>query len=183
MLRERRIIRHEINSGSIADIAFLLLIFFLLTSTMDRKYVLRRMAPTASKQDETTALANRNLLTLSINAADELSINGKPGGFADVESSIKEFILNPQDDKGLADKELKSVKLQGMVPVSVGVVSIKTDDNTSYSAYYKLQDAINKAYFDIKNQRALKVFGTSYGKLDDIRRASIDENIPVNINE
>ncbi len=181
MLRARRSIRHEINAGSIADIAFLLLIFFLLTSTMDRNYSMRRDLPAISTDN--SAVAERNVLTLSLNNVDELSINGKPATFDKVNTRIKEFILNPANDKALSEKVIKTVKLLGEVPISAGVVSIKTDDNTSYSAYYRLNDMINKTFLELKDQKAQKVFGLSYGKLDEYRRKAIDESVPVNINE
>jgi biopolymer transport protein ExbD len=181
MLRARRSIRHEINAGSIADIAFLLLIFFLLTSTMDRNYSMRRDFPAESK--EQSNVANRNVLTFTLNGMNELSVNNKPEGLDKVVTRVKEFIQNPTDNAQLSEKVMKNVKLLGEVPVSAGVISIKTDDNTSYAAYYRLNDLINKAFLEMKDQKAQKLFGMTYGKLDDYRRKAVDESVPVNIAE
>ncbi|UPT68256.1 MAG: biopolymer transporter ExbD [Sphingobacteriales bacterium JAD_PAG50586_3] len=181
MIRARRSIVHEINAGSIADIAFLLLIFFLLTSTMDRNYSMRRDLPAESQ--EQSNVANRNVLTFSLNGMNELSVNNKAETFDKVSARVKEFILNPTGSAELSEKVNKNVKLLGEVPVSAGVISIKTDDNTSYSAYYRLTDFINKAFLEMKDQQAQKVFGMTYGKLDDLRRKAIDESVPVSIAE
>jgi hypothetical protein len=100
-----------------------------------------------------------------------------------VTARVKEFIQNPTDNAQLSEKVMKNVKLLGEVPVSAGVISIKTDDNTSYAAYYRLNDLINKAFLEMKDQKAQKLFGMTYGKLDDYRRKAVDESVPVNIAE
>jgi hypothetical protein len=148
---------------------------------MDRNYSMRRDAPAPSKDQ--SGVADRNVLTLTLNNVDELSINGKPEKFDNVPARVKEFILNPTNSATLSDKVVKNIKLIGERPVSAGVVSIKTDDNTSYSAYFRLSDFINKAFIDMKDQTAQKLFGMTYGNLDDYRRKAIDESVPVNINE
>lgn len=183
MLRGRRKVHHEINAGSMADIAFLMLVFFLLTSTLDRNYAFNRTLPAEDKKEQPQEANKRNILSLSLNATGDLAINGKTSEVGALKDAIKTFILNPANDASLSEKVEKPVKQLGKVPVSAGVVEIKTDDNTTYAAYIRVNDQVNKAFAEMKDQFALKRFGAAYGLLDDFRRQIVDECVPVSISE
>lgn len=183
MLRKRRKTHHEINAGSMADIAFLMLVFFLLTSTLDRNFAFNRNMPPPDDDTEQAQADKRNILTLSLNASGDLSINGKLGDLSNLKETVKAFILNPANDANLSEKQPKTVKQLGKVPVSLGMIDIKTDDNTAYIAYFKVNDQVNKAFIELKDQFALKNFKTAYANLDEFRRAIVDECVPVLISE
>lgn len=185
MLRSRRTIHHEINAGSMADIAFLMLVFFLLTSTLDRNFAFTRQTPppdnnTNAKQQQT---GSRNMFTISINDNNDLSVNGKRVEAGDLKAKIIEFIQNPNESAALSEKQIVNVKMLGDVPVSKGIIAISTTDNTSYSAYINVNDIVNKAFAEMRDAFALRVFGLNYDKADELRKQSVDACVPLNITE
>jgi len=95
---------NEINAGSMADIAFLLLIFFLVTTTIDvDKGVLVKLPPWSDEEPDITKLNKRNVFSVLVNAQNQLLVRGEPTNVADLKDRTKEFIANPQkrDDLSL----------------------------------------------------------------------------------
>src|SRR5690554_4337363 len=113
----------EVNAGSMADIAFLLLIFFLVTTTMDTDSGLSRMLPPPVPDTEETPppIKERNVFEVLINAQNKLLVEKKPMDLSQLREAAKEFIENPMDDPSLPEKEEIEVPYFGVVPVSKGV--------------------------------------------------------------
>jgi biopolymer transport protein ExbD len=167
MAKGKNRMSNEINAGSMADIAFLLLIFFLVTTTIaSDKGILNILPP---KQDPNVPppdikVNERNIFAILINANNDLLVEGEyrrtPEG---LDKDIKEFILN----FGAPDEE--AVALFNSLPASLqsqamrrpessdhpgeAVVSIKTDRGTSYELYLEVFDAAKKAYFEVYGER------------------------------
>jgi biopolymer transport protein ExbD len=159
----------EVNAGSMADIAFLLLIFFLVTTTIaSDKGILNILPP---KQDPNqpppeVELNERNIFNILINANDDLLIEGEFRNNADgLSEEIKKFVLNfgnPDEDAVALFNDLPP-SLRGMAeqspessdhPMSGGaVISIKTNRGTSYETYLEVLDLVKKAYFEIYGER------------------------------
>lgn len=159
----------EVNAGSMADIAFLLLIFFLVTTTIaSDKGILNILPP---KQDPNqpppeVELNERNIFNILINANDQLLIEGDFRQTTEgLSEEIKKFILNfgNPDEEAIALFNSLPASLRAMAersssssdhPMAGGaVVSIKTNRGTSYETYLEVLDLVKKAYFEIYAER------------------------------
>ena len=128
----------EINGSSMADIAFIALIFFLMVTTMDKEEGIARQLPPIPPEDqkvEDQQVNRRNIIQVKINSSDRLLAGGVPMDVSQLKDKIKEFMTNPNDDPNLPEKEVKEVKGIGPVPVSKGVISLQNDRGTTYQAY------------------------------------------------
>lgn len=175
----------EINAGSMADIAFLLLIFFLVATTMDVDSGLQRRLPPWI--DETTEkppeIKKRNVFTVLINANNQLLVQNEWGDIRTLRKKAKEFIENANDDPELPEKEMIEVPFFGTYPVSKQVISLQNDRGTKYEMYLKVQNELVAAYNELRNELALKKFGKEYSKLDQKEQEAINQIYPQRISE
>lgn len=184
MLRKRRKIHHEINAGSMADIAFLMLVFFLLTSTLDRNYAFTRTTPPPEEKDTPpSSTAARNILNIRLNASDDITVDGKQRRPDELAKIVETFILNPANDTAYSQSVEKDIKLLGKTRVSVGAITLATADNSSYAKYITVNDKINLAFGKLRNELSVRKFGMEYTRLDNMRRSAIDEAYPLVLNE
>ena len=133
----------EINAGSMADIAFLLLIFFLVTTTMETNKGLPRMLPKINENpDDTDELNKRNVFTVLINSNNDLLVMGEPGKIEDLCDRVKKFVANPNNLDNLSERaKPKDVEFFGNVNyISKGVVSLQNDRGTKYKVYIQVQN-------------------------------------------
>lgn len=176
----------DINAGSMADIAFLLLIFFLVTTTMDVDSGLARQLPAMPDEharQEETKINKRNSLIVLINSHDRLFAGGEPMDITLLKDKVKEFILNPADKPSLPEKAVKEIEGFGPYPVSKGVVSLQNDRGTSYNAYIQVQNELVKAYNEVRNDFSIQHFGRLYSTLDEAHQKIVRQAIPQNISE
>jgi len=119
----------EINAGSMADIAFLLLIFFLVTTTMDVDTGISRKLPPPLRGDEKPPDINeRNIFTVLVNSRDKLMVEGKPCDIRMLRERTKEFMSNPQNRDDLPEMISKEIPGLGVVRVPKNaVISLKND--------------------------------------------------------
>ena len=123
----------EVNSSSSADIAFLLLIFFLVTTSMDTdKGLARRLPPPVPKEMKTDVeIKHRNVLTVLVNANNQLMVASEIMDMSGLKNKAKEFIQNPYNDATLPEKVEKDVPFFGKVMCSSkGVISLYNEVNT-----------------------------------------------------
>jgi len=176
----------EINASSMADIAFLLLIFFLMTTTMNVDTGLARMLPPMPdpnvKQDD-VEVKKRNIFTVLINKSDKLLVRGEPMDLSMLKDKTKEFVMNPNNDPNLADQNEKEIPMIGMYKVSEGVVSLQNDRGTSYEMYMKVQNELVAAYNELREDLSRSMFGKSYDKLSKDEQEAIGKAIPSRISE
>jgi biopolymer transport protein ExbD len=173
----------EINAGSMADIAFLLLIFFLVTTTMDVDTGITRKLPPPVEDDTQMDIKERNIFEVLVNSADMLLVERKEGSLATLKDETKEFFLNPSDDPNLPEKKLESVDLLGEVWISRGVVSLKNDRGTSYDMYIRVQNELTKAFQELRDELSVEKFGTRFDNLSDDKKEAIQTAIPIAISE
>jgi biopolymer transport protein ExbD len=177
----------EINAGSMADIAFLLLIFFLVTTTMDSDIGLMRKLPPMldpnMPKPEDTQVNDRNVLEVKVNQNDVLMVEKEFPSLGDLRELTKAFILNPYNDPNLAEKELKNIPIFGDVMVTKAVISITNDVGTSYGAYIAVQNELLAARDQIRNDLALQTWGIEYEKLDEEKQMAVDQYYFVPISE
>lgn len=176
----------EINASSMADIAFLLLIFFLMTTTMNVDTGLARMLPPmpdpSVKQDD-VEVKKRNVFTVLINKSDKLLVRGEPMDLSLLKDKTKEFVINPNNDPNLADQKEKEIPLIGTYKVSEGVVSLQNDRGTSYAMYMRVQNELVAAYNELREDLARSMFGKPYDKLSKEEQDAIGKAIPSRISE
>ena len=176
----------EINGSSMADIAFIALIFFLMMTTMDKEEGIARQLPPIPPEDqkvENQEVNRRNIIQVKINSNDRLLAGGVPMDVSQLKDKIKEFMTNPNDDPNLPEKEVKEVKGIGPVPVSKGVISLQNDRGTTYQAYITVQNELVKAINEIRDDFSMRTFGKKYAKLDEEQQNAVREAVPQRISE
>jgi biopolymer transport protein ExbD len=174
----------EINASSMADIAFLLLIFFLVTVTMNVDTGITRKLPPPVEDDSKVDFNQRNIFEVLVNSANMLLVEGKEGNLATLKEETKHFFLNPADEATLPEKKLETIDLIGEVYVSKGVVSLKNDRGTSYEMYIKVQNELTRAFQEMRDELAIEKFGTKYNNLTDpTKQEAIQAVIPIAISE
>lgn len=169
-----------------ADIAFLLLIYFLMTTTMDQDSGLRRQLPPMPANDQEVQdqkINRRNIITVKINSMDRIFAGNTPIEVSMLKEKIKEFLLNPNDDPKLPEKKMKEIEGFGSYPVSNGVISLQNDRGTSYKTYIAVQNEIVKAINEIRDDFSRSNWGVPYARLDETKQGIVREAIPQQISE
>ena len=134
MARKKRAVP-GINSSSTADIAFMLLIFFLITTSMDTDRGLARRLPPppeSEEQKDDIIIKERNILQVKLNKDDQLMVNGEVGfDIRQLKDKAKEFIANPNDDPNMPEKHKKTLPFFGDVMITEKhVISVQNDVGT-----------------------------------------------------
>lgn len=174
----------EINAGSMADIAFLLLIFFLVTTTMDSDQgILRKLSPWVPEEQKPPEVRERNIFVVLVNRENQLLVEDQTMDIRHLREKTREFVLNPENKSNLPEKKLKSVPFIGTVEVSKGVISIKTDRGTAYEMFVTVMNELSGAIREIKNENSMEYFGKAYKDLSKEKKKAIDEAVPVVISE
>lgn len=175
-----------LNTQSTADIAFLLLCYFLMTSTMDQQSGLQRRLPHMPDQNqktEDTKVNKRNIIIVKINSSDRLFAGDQLLDVSQLKDKIKEFITNPNNDPNLPEREMKNIEGYGEYPVSKGVISLQNDRGTSYRAYIAVQNELVKAINEVRDDFCKQNYGKAYTFLTEDQQKIVREAIPQNISE
>jgi len=176
----------EINAGSMADIAFLLLIFFLVTTTMDVDTgITRKLPPPVENPDEDVDVKERNVLKILVNSQDMLMVDGKRGDVRQLKDKAKDFMALHPDNPDYPEVNPKFIEELGKeVPMSKGVISLKNDRGTSYEMYITVQNELARAFNEMKDEKSVELFGVKYSKLvDETKIDIINALVPVRISE
>lgn len=162
----------EINAGSMADIAFLLLIFFLVTTTMDTDTGLRALLPPMPLPDQKPPDVNkRNVFEIRINSANQLLVEGEIRDVTQLTELTIKFITNNGKDDNLSISPKKAV------------VSLQNDRGTDYDIYVQVQDRLREAYRQVRDRGAQAKYGRNYDDLTDSEQKIIREEYPQRISE
>jgi biopolymer transport protein ExbD len=177
----------EVNSSSTADIAFLLLVFFLCTTTMAvNKGLARRLPPPvpAEQKTEDLKVKERNVFVVLLNSNDQLLVQGEYTEVAELKDKAKEFIKNESNAENLPEKEVIEVEYFGNVAVTKNhVISLQNDRGTSYAAYINVQNELVAAYNELRNDLAKAKFGQIYDDLQEDQQKAIQKIYPQKISE
>ncbi|OFY40396.1 MAG: biopolymer transporter ExbD [Bacteroidetes bacterium GWF2_40_14] len=176
----------QLPSSSLADIAFMVLIFFLLVSTMDQDLGLQRRLPPMpdpNQKADDVQIKRRNMMIVRLNENDRLLAGGSQIDVSMLKDKAMEFLLNNGNDENLPEREVKTIEGFGSYPVSKGVISLQNHRGTSYDAYLKVQNELVKAVNIIRDEFAMTNFGKIYINLDEEKQRIVRDAIPQNISE
>jgi len=160
-----------VNAGSMADIAFLLLIFFLVTTTIVEDEGILVRLPIWAPDPPTTELLDSDVLTVKVNKANQLLVESKSMDIANLKDFTKEFILNPNQLNSFPSSPQDAI------------VSLQNDRATSYETYIEVYNEIMAAYNEIRDDAAQKQFKQSFKQLSIAQRKAIRETIPMVVSE
>ncbi len=165
-------VNNEVNAGSMADIAFLLLIFFLVTTTMDQdKGLLVKLPPWSTEAPKITKLKTRNVFSVLVNANDELLVRGEPVDINILREKAKEFIKNPLKLENMSESPKKAI------------VSLKNDRGTHYAKYLAVYNELKAAYNELRDEEAMKRYGKKMEDLPMDKQKLIIKDIPLILSE
>ena len=176
-----------INSSSTADIAFMLLIFFLITTSMDTDRGLARRLPPPPENDQQkddVIIKERNVLQVRLNKDDQLMCGQDYIDIKQLKEKAKEFIVNPYDDEKLPEKHRKNIPLLGDCMITEKhVISVQNDVGTSYKAYIDVQNELVAAYNELRDELGKAKFGKTYAQCSEDEQKAIRDYYPQKISE
>ncbi|MDX2443231.1 MAG: biopolymer transporter ExbD [Bacteroidales bacterium] len=168
-----------INAGSMADIAFLLLIFFLVTTTMDVDTgLMRRLPPIPDEdqQDTDDKIKERNVFVVLINKNNDLLVENEEMSIYDLRERAMEFIANPDDREDLPEKDYKEIEFFGNVYVPKNpVISLRNDRGTAYGTYLMVQNELLAAKNELRDQLSMQTFGKKYKNLEEEEEKAVQQ--------
>ncbi len=166
-------ISNEVNAGSMADIAFLLLIFFLVTTTIaEDKGITVKLPPWSEEEPDITKLKKRNVFSVLVNAQNQLLVRGEPMRVDELKERTMDFISNPMKRDDLAEKPTRAI------------ISLKNDRGTSYGTYLEVYNELKAAYNGLWTDLCRKKYGIDYSEDIPIAyKREIRKEIPFVISE
>lgn len=165
-------ISNEVNAGSMADIAFLLLIFFLVTTTIaEDEGILVKLPPWSEEPPEQAELNERNVYNILVNANNELLVEDKPAQVEELKEDVKNFIMNPSNNPKLSESPDKAI------------VSLQNDRGTNYNTYVQVYNEIQAAYNELRDAEAEKRFGKIFELLNRDQKKQVIDVIPLKLSE
>ena len=164
MIKRRKHIVPALNTTSTADISFMLLIFFLVASSMDvDKGLLRQLPPADTKEEPLEVdVSKERLMELKITGDNQLMLDGQPVEVNGLRNRVAEFVSR------VGSKHL---------------ISIDADPNSSYETYFKMQNEIVVAYAMVRNDLAKRKFGQPLSRLTNDKRDEVKALLPQRIAE
>jgi biopolymer transport protein ExbD len=160
-----------VNASSMADIAFLLLVFFLVTTVIETEKGIGVRLPPFDVSSPPPLVQNRNVFSVKINYANQLLIEGELFPLEKLRQRAKEFIMNPAQRSDLSTSPNKAV------------ISLQNDRSTNYTTYLSVYNELKGAYNELWEEAAQSQFGQSFGQLSRNKQKAIRERIPLVISE
>ena len=180
-----------LNQSTTADISFILLIFFLITTSMDTDMGLARRLPRPpeeNQEDATMDIKSRNILYVRMNSAGQLWVKDEmESGYEDLKNlrnRVKEFVKNEKNLSKYPEKHVKNIDILGQCFVTdKHVISVQTDRGTPYAVYFEVQNELVAAYNELRNELSKQKFGRPYDALGDEEKVAVRAYYPQNISE
>ena len=181
----------EINSSSMADIAFLLLIFFLVTTTMDVDQGMKRTLPPIAdneQQQDDVELKERNVLMVNVSKEGRIMVGTEEYMPADLNrrgdhSRMSREVLDFLSGIDRSEKKSTEIELGISCEISQGVVSLKADNETKYNIYLQVQDELTHAFNVYRDMISVQAYGKPFEELNEIQAGNIRKAVPVKVSE
>ncbi len=177
----------EINASSMADISFLLLIFFLVTTSMDVNQGLARRLPQPVPPDqkvEDIDIKERDIFVVKINSMNQLLVQGKEMDIKFLREEAKKFIANADNDPNLPVLTTEFIPGLGEVTYTKDhVISVQNDVDTQYQAYLDVQNELVAAYNELREEFSKEKFHKSFNELDEEQQKLVQKVCPQKISE
>ena len=181
----------EINSSSMADIAFLLLIFFLVTTTMDVDSGMKRTLPPIAdneQQQDDVELKERNVLMVNVSKEGRIMVGTEEYMPADLNrrgdhSRMSREVLDFLSGIDRSEKKSTEIELGISCEISQGVVSLKADNETKYNIYLQVQDELTHAFNVYRDLISVQAYGKPFEELNEIQTGNIRKAVPVKVSE
>lgn len=174
----------EINAGSMADIAFLLLIFFLVTTTMDVDAGITRKLPPIQEDPNpnNSVIHKRNIFTVLVNSQNQLMVEGEYLDLKDLRAKAMAFISNNRD--GSCDYCFNSAGLSTSSDnPHKAIISLQNDRSTDYKTYIAVQNELAAAYNELREKLAQGRFGMGLKDLTEAQAIEVRAAFPQVISE
>lgn len=169
-MKKKRKAPPEISAGSMADIAFLLLIFFLVATQISQDKGIRVILP-EYYDGPAGKVIDRDVLNIKINKFDEVMVEGKPTTLPDLATLIPEFVLNPEKRSDYPTSPSKAI------------ISLQNDVNTSYDAYVYAYSIIQSSYTNMRRELSKSKFGKDLTELTALQVGEIKKALPMKVSE
>ena len=154
----------ELNTTSTADISFMLLVFFLVTSSMDSdKGLGRKMAPLDEQQQEQVDVNRSSVLQIRLDERDSLFCDDQAVTLTQLQLQVESFVAAQQTDRY--------------------IIAVETDRKTSYNAYFEMQNAVVAAYRTLRDKMAQQKYGRPFNQCTEPERDVIRQRYPQRISE
>jgi biopolymer transport protein ExbD len=177
----------QINSTSSADIAFILLLFFLLTGSLNpRSGIYRRLSPATAeaKLKEKINIEKRNLITFAIDANNEILLEGESVALSEVRDIAMTFIDNPDNLDYLPEKTISEVSGLGAFPISnKAVINLEFSRDAAYQTYISVLGELTAAYEDLRKELAYEKFHKPFIDLTEEQKTALRDVYPQQISE
>lgn len=171
----------EVNAGSMADIAFLLLIFFLVTATIPKDQGINRMLPKESDEVVSLPINERNILRIMINNNNEIMLENEVIALKDLKEATKVFIDNNGDESCNYCNGTKSENASDNPKKAV--VSLQTGKQTSYKHFIAVQDELTKAYYELRQTYSQNILKKTVDDLSKTDLKKVKEAYPFILSE
>ena len=166
----------ELNGAGMSDISFLLLCFFLMTSSMDQSMGIHRLLPPIIDQPQPdNQIKGHNVLQVLVDGQDRVSVNQRIIDVKDLRSIARDFILNPAEDRTKSSKKPENIPGIGEVYVSEAVISLQNVRSTSYDMYLRVQNELTAVYSELRNEESMARFGRKFSELNETQRDIISK--------
>jgi len=173
----------EVNAGSMADIAFLLLIFFLVTTTIETDAGLDRMLPPIEPPDTDVIIKQKNIFQVNINRDGQLLADDELTNIKDLRAKAIAFLDNGGAPSGSADycNYCKGKRdLTSSDSPSKAIISLKNDRETKYGTYITVQNELVGAYNDLRNRESQRLFKKDF---TDMEAEYLNPETPDNVRD
>jgi len=177
----------EINSSSMADIAFLLLCFFLVTTSMSTSTGLARQLPPPLDPNTPvpiTDINKRNLFVVKVNSQNQLLVQGEEMSLSGLREKVKEFVKNTDNNPHFPELKSVNIPLIGdMMITKDHVISLQNDVDTQYQVYIAVQNELVAAYNELRNEISRQKFNKVFSELTEEQQDAVKKAYPMKISE
>jgi biopolymer transport protein ExbD len=176
-----------INAASMADISFIILIFFLMVTTMGSEFgMIRQLPPWVDPKDQTNEQVNaRNVFMVNVNLHNNLLVEKEYREITELRTMCKDFFNLANSGVSYPEKVQKELPLLGTMTVNrTAVVSLKNDRGTSYKTYMQVQNELTAAITELRNEFCMQKFGKLFEECTQEQQDVVSQDVyPMSISE